>query len=338
MFYDAKWVSFYLEKLKEEIEDVYLDDEIKSIYIGGGTPSHLSLSEMEYLLSMTNIFKKSKTIEFTFECNIDDIEEDKLKLLKKYGVNRLSIGIESFQEKKLNILGRNHEFSFALEKMNLIRNLGFSNVNIDLMYAVPGETLKDLANDLKLFLKLKPDHISTYSLMIEPHTILYNKHVEPIPEELDLKMYELICKTLAKNKFVHYEVSNFSKENKESIHNLTYWNNEEYYGFGLGASGYMDKLRYTNTKNFSSYLKGNRFGLNEILTIQDVMDNEVMLGLRKMKGISVKDFEEKYHVQMDEVYPIKPLLKNGDLKLKNGYLFIPFHKIYVMNEILLKMI
>lgn len=338
MYYYSKWAQDYLMALKEEIQDQYLEDEIKSIYIGGGTPSCLNLKEMEYLLKLTKIFHTTENFEFTVECNIKDITEKLLLLLKQYGVNRLSIGIESFHSKKLEFLGRNHTFQEAEEKMNLARKLGFQNINIDLIYAVPKESVSDLKEDLKLCLKLNPDHLSTYSLMIEPHTTLYNKGVHPIPEEQDEEMYQIICKTLKKKKYIHYEVSNFAKKGKESRHNLTYWNNEEYYGFGLSASGYIENIRYTNTKNIFKYLKGDRGNEKEILSKEGIMDNEVMLGLRKIEGIHKETFEKKYQVKMEEVYPIKPLLKNGDLKLKNGYLKIPLEKIYVMNEILLKMI
>ncbi len=338
MFYEPKWAHDYLIALKEEIQDRYLEDEVKSIYIGGGTPSCLSIKEIEYLLKLTKIFKRSESIEFTFECNLNDINKELLLLLKQYGVNRLSIGIESFKESNLRILGRKHTLKEAEEKVKEARELGFSNINLDLIYAVPGETTKDLVEDLKLFLKLNPEHISTYSLMIEPHTILNNRQIHPIKEELDLEMYQKIMKILEKKKYIHYEVSNFAKEKKESIHNLTYWNNEEYYGFGLSASGYLENIRYTNTKNIFSYLNGKRSGEEEILSSSGKRDNEILLGLRKRKGISMKEFEKKYNVKIEEVYPIKPLLKNGDLKLKKDYLFIPKEKIYVMNEILLKMI
>ena len=151
-------------------------------------------------------------------------------------------------------------------------------------------------------------------------------------------MYETICKMLEKKGFIHYEISNFAKEGKESIHNLTYWNNEEYYGFGLSAAGYIEQIRYTNTKSLTRYLQGNFKGTEEILSKQDIMDNELMLGFRKTKGVNIQEFEEKYNVKLEDAYPIKPLLKNGDLKQKGEYIFINPDKLYVMNEILLKMI
>lgn len=338
MFYYEKWSFKYLNKLKEEIDDLYDGEEVKSIYIGGGTPSCLKINEIEYLMDIIKTFKKTANIEFTFECNLDDINEELLTILKQNNVNRLSIGIQSFQKEILKVLGRNHTFLEAKEKMSLIRSFGFKNVNLDLIYAVKGQTLKMLKEDLKLFLKLNPDHISTYSLMILPNTLLWVNGISPISEELDEKMYFYICKILAKNGFRHYEISNFAKSNHESVHNLTYWNNEEYYGFGLSASGYLDQIRYTNTKSLNKYLNSDYRASEEILTKKDIMDNELMLGFRKLKGINKADFEKKYNVKMEDAYPIKPLLKNGDLEEKKEYIYIPKDKLYVMNEILLKMI
>lgn len=338
MFYYQKWSTKYLIKLKEEILDLYNGEEVRSIYIGGGTPSALKTKELEFLMDTIKVFNRSVTCEFTFECNLEDITKELLEILKQNKVTRLSIGIQSFNEENLKILGRNHSFDDAKEKMALIREFGFKNVNLDLIYAIPNETMKILKDDIKKFLKLEPDHISTYSLMIEPNTLLWINGIRPIKEDKDEEMYHYICKTLEKKGFTHYEVSNFAKEGKESIHNLTYWNNEEYYGFGLSASGYIDQIRYTNTKNLTKYLEGEYKGAEEILSKQDIMDNEMMLGLRKLKGIQKEEFEKKYQVKMEDVYPIKPLLKNGDLEEKKGYIFIPKNKIYVMNEILLKMI
>jgi len=338
MFYFEKWSRKYLLRLAEEIDDIYNNEPIKSIYIGGGTPSCLAKEEIEQLFTIIKKFKITPECEITFECNLNDINEELLQILKKNNVNRLSIGIQSFNKDSLQLLKRCHNFEEAVSKMSLIRKYDFNNVNLDLIYAIPGQSIKDLKQDLKLFLKLKPEHISTYSLMIEPHTFLYVKGVQPISEDLDEEMYRIICHTLQKSGFNHYEISNFAKPNYESKHNLTYWNNEEYYGFGLSASGYVDKIRYTNTKNLTQYLSGSYHGTQEILTDKDIMDNEMMLGLRKIKGINKEEFEKKYHVKIEDNYPIKPLLKNGDLKQKKEYIFIPCDKLYIMNEILLKMI
>lgn len=337
-FYDSTWAQKYLKALAKEVKDRYAGEEISTIYIGGGTPSSLSLKEMEYLLQITKFFHVTQNVEITFECNLNDINQEKLKLLKQYGVNRLSIGIESFQEDILSFLGRNHTFKEAKEKISLARTMGFTNINLDLIYAIPFQSLQDLKKDLQLILKLKPEHISTYSLMIEKHTLLSVNKASSISEEMDYKMYETIEKYLCHHHYVHYEVSNFAKKGYESRHNLKYWNNFEYYGFGLSASGYIEDVRYQNTKNFTKYLQGEYEGTQELLTLQDKMENEVMLGLRKLKGINKEEFLKKYQVPIEEAFPIAPLLKNKELKQKDGYIFIPKDKIYVMNEILLKMI
>lgn len=338
MFYNPKWSHDYLIALKEEIKDQYMGEKIKTIYVGGGTPSCLSQKELKFLMDTISLFQKENDYEFTFECNLNDITKELLELLKQCGVNRLSIGIESFQEKKLILMGRNHTWEDAKEKINLARTMGFDNINIDLIYGFPNETKKDLKNDINLILKLNPDHISTYSLILSEHTLLHVNQIEPISEDVDAEMYKYICKKLKAKNYNHYEVSNFAKENKESKHNLNYWNNEEYYGFGLSASGYIDGVRYTNTLNLSKYLKEEFCKNKELLSQNDMMDNEIMLGLRKMKGIHLETFFQKYGLQLEDAYPVAPLLKTKDLIKKRGYIYINPDKIYVMNEILMKLI
>ena len=334
--YNEKWVGAYLTGLNNEIKDRYMDDPIKTIYIGGGTPSVLSIDELKRLFKIISVFNTNDLEEFTFECNLSDINEGLLEILKNNKVNRLSIGIQSFNEKNLEFMERNADFKDALKKVDLCHQYGFNNINLDLMYAIPGETLKDLKKDLDLFLKLNPTHISTYSLILEDHTKLSSKNVSYIEEELDYEMFKLISKKL--NSANHYEISNFSIPGYESKHNLVYWNNEEYYGFGLGASGYIDDIRYQNTKNLKEYLLGNYVLEKEILGLKEKMDYEIMLGLRKLKGINILEFKNKYSKDIEEVYNLKPLLKSKDLIKKKGYIFINPQKIYIMNEILIKII
>ena len=334
--YNEKWVGAYLTALKREIKDRYMDDDITTIYIGGGTPSALSYDEIKRLMEIISVFKTENLKEFTFECNLSDINKELLLLLKYYKVNRLSIGIESFNKKNLEFMERSADYKNAKEKIKLCREYGFNNINIDLMYAIPGETLKDLKKDLDLFMNLNPTHISTYSLIIEEHTKLDNINAQVIAEELDYEMFKLIEKRL-KNAH-HYEVSNFAIKGYESIHNLVYWNNEEYYGFGLGAAGYIDDIRYENTKNLKEYLLGNYVKNKEILGKKEKMDYEIMLGLRKLNGINIKEFKDKYNEDIESVYNLVPLYKNKDLIKKKGYIYINPSKIYIMNEILIKII
>ncbi len=338
VLYHQDWIVKYLKVLKEEIKDRYMGEVIKTIYIGGGTPSALSLKEIEYVLLLTNLFKKDNLEEFTFECNIEDINEELLLLLKKYQVNRLSIGIESFNKENLEFMKRCNDYKDAQEKIKLIRSYEFNNINLDLIYAIPNELKSTLKKDLKLLLSLNPEHISTYSLMIEDNTYLKYIKANKIEEDLDYEMYTYICKYLKKKGYNHYEISNFSKEEYESKHNLVYWNNEEYYGFGCGASGFIDGIRYDNTKSLTKYLNKDFKNKEMLLSKNEMMEYEVMLGLRKTKGINLLEFYNKYGVNMQDKFPIKPLIKNGDLIYKDGYVKINPDKLYIMNEILLKLV
>ena len=336
--YNTNNVEKYLNALESEIRDRYNDEELDTLYIGGGTPSSLNISELNRLFEILKLLHLKNNIEFTFECNVNDITEELILLLKENKVNRISIGIESFNKEKLKFMERYAEFDDVLNKMEMIRNFGIDNINVDLMYAIPNETLKDLKKDLDLIIKLKPDHISTYSLILEEYTKLSLQEIKPIDEELELEMYNYIRKKLAKKKYIHYEISNFALTNKESIHNLNYWNNEEYYGFGLGAHGYIDGIRYENTKNFNKYIEEKFVSKEEIVGFKEKQDYELMLGFRKINGINLEEFYDKYGVNMQEVYPIKPLVKNKDLIYKDGNIFIHPNKLYIMNEILLKLI
>ena len=336
--YNHEWVLPYLKRLEEEIDNSYMGEEIETLYIGGGTPSSLSLDELKELFKILAKFKKAKDLEFTFECNLSDIEEEKFTFLYNQGVNRLSVGIESFDQEKLEFMKRKSNFKDAQKKIALLRKIGFLNINVDLMYAIPNESVKVLKKDLKKFLKLLPEHISTYSLIIEKNTLVGLNKIKPIEEERDFKLYEIICKTLKKKGYIHYEVSNFAKKGYKSKHNLTYWDNSEYYGFGVGASGFVAAIRYENTKSLTEYLKGNFVSSKSLMSKVDNMENELILGLRKLEGISLEKFFDKFEENVQNIFPIKPLVKSGDLIYKDGYIYINPKKLYVMNEILLKLI
>src|SRR5574344_62578 len=338
MLYNKEFVSKYLKALDDEVNEYYMDDVLNTIYIGGGTPSSLNTSELNILFNILKKLKRSSNLEFTFECNPDDLNGELLAMLSQNGVNRISIGVESFNQNNLTLMNRKAKFEDLKEKITLIRSYGINNINLDLIYALPNETMDILKKDLKLILKLNPEHISTYSLMIEDNTVLKINKVKRVNDDLDAKMYDYLCHKLKRKGYLHYEVSNFAKSGYESKHNLGYWHNEEYYGFGLGASGYMNGFRYDNTKNLTSYLN-HEYHLNEaLLSKQDIMEYELMLGLRLLKGINLNEFYQKYDANIQEVFPVKPLLKSEELIYKNGYIFINPKYIYVMNEILLKMI
>ena len=339
VLYHNEWINSYLNKLNEEIDNAYMGEEIETLYIGGGTPSCLTMNELSLLFDVLKKFKLSNNVEFTFECNIEDLTQEKFEFLYNNKVNRLSIGVESFNKIKLDFMKRKQlKYKEVKNRIDLARKIGFKNINIDLIYAIPNETKKILKKDLKKVLELKPEHISTYSLIIEKNTLVGLNKIKPIEEERDFKMYDTICKKLEKKKYFHYEVSNFAKKGCESKHNLTYWNNQEYYGFGCGAAGFVEAIRYENTKSLTEYLKGNIVSSKSLMSKIDNMENELILGFRKLKGINLEEFYNKYDENMQNIFPIKPLIKNEDLIYKDGYIYINPKKIYVMNEILIKLI
>lgn len=331
-------VKNYLQALKQEIKERYQGEVLKTLYIGGGTPSCLSLLELEQLFEILNILKKDRDIEYTIECNIESITLEKLKLFQKYGVNRISIGIQTVDEKSIERLNRHHTKQQVYETLKLVKESGFQNINVDLMYAFPWQTKKMFLSDLNFFLSLKVPHISTYSLILEEHTRFYNQQLTNIDEELEIWMYQTIMNVLKEHGYCHYEVSNFSCPGYESKHNLVYWNNETYYGFGLGASGYMNNCRYENTRSILKYQKGDYVLEEHVLTKREMMENECILGLRKMEGISKNKFFLQFHEKIEDIFPIQKLKEKGLLQEEHGFLKIPENKIYISNEILLKFI
>ena len=331
-YYNSNWVDNYLLSLEKEIKSNYKGEIVDTIYIGGGTPTCLDLNQLEKLLKLTNLFNK-KITEFTMETNVD-LSLDKIKLLKKYGVNRISIGVQTVNDKYLKFLNRNHTKEEVVKLINLLKQYNF-NINIDLIYAIPNQTLEELNEDLDFILSLGVNHISTYSLIIEPHTKLYIDNVSNIDEDLDYEMYKLINKKL--NKYHHYEISNYALKNYESKHNLVYWNNLNYYGFGLGASGYINNIRYDNTKSYNNYINGNYILEKHELDLNETISNEFILGLRKIDGIDVNMFYKKYNIEITSIDVVNQMLKENKLILTDKLKINPKY-IYISNTILVNFI
>ena len=334
LYYNKKWINDYLNSLELEIKTNYKGEVLDTLYIGGGTPSCLSIQELKRLFEILKIFKLSKNFEFTFECNIEDITLDKIKILKENRVNRLSIGIQSFNEKNIKLLNRNHTKEEVFEKIKLLKDNGFNNINIDLIYAIPSQTLKELEQELNYFLELDIPHISTYSLIIEENTKLYIGNYENVSEELDYEMYKLINKKLSD--YHHYEISNFSKVGYESRHNLTYWNNDSYYGFGLNATGYDGDFRYINTRNINKYLNNNWLQDKEEISFNEKIENAFILGFRKIDGIDIDEFKNKYNLDINSIDIVNKLIKENKLINDKNNIKINKDYIYVSNEILIE--
>ena len=337
MFYNEKLVYNYLDSLENEIISKYKGELLKTLYIGGGTPSCLNLSQLEKLFSITNKFNLDNDYEFTIELNISDITKEKLLLIKENRVNRLSIGIETINDKFFTLINRYNNKKDIIEKIDLCKKY-FTNINIDLMYAFPGEVMKDLKNDLDFFRKLDVNHISIYSLILEKNTKLYIDKVEPISDVLESNMYYYIIDYLTNIGYNHYEISNFSKVGYESLHNLNYWNNEYYYGFGLGASGYIDDLRYSNTRSINNYILGKYLLESDYIDKKTKMEEELICGLRKTNGISKKRFRDKFECDIRDVFDIDSLINKNELIEEEDKIYIPHDKLYISNNILVNFI
>ncbi len=337
IYYDEKYASLYIKALEKEIIDRYKKEKIETVYIGGGTPSSLSFNNIVQLFDILKVFNLSNLKEFTFEFNISDIEEEKLKYLKDNKVNRISIGIETINKEGQKLLDRVISKKEISSKINLAKKY-FDNINLDIIYAYKDETIDILKEDLDFITSFNPSHVSCYSLILEEHTILNNMNIEPIDEELDNEMYYYIKSYLENIGYNHIEISNYARDGYLPIHNLVYWNNEEYYGFGAGASGYIENNRYSNTRSTFKYIEGDYNYFDELLEKSDIIENEMILGLRKIKGVNKKDFYNKYHRDIKEYFNIDKLLESHLLEENDEYIYIPSDKLYVSNSILINFI
>ena len=337
-YYNKKYIKDYLNSLDKEIDSIYKGEELESIYIGGGTPSSLDIEELELLFKIINKLNKTSNCSITIEANFESIDYNKLDLFKKNGINRISFGLESINDDNLKLMGRVIDKDKVRDIINYCKEIGINDINVDLIYALPNEDMDILEKDIDFILSLDITHISTYSLIIEEHTILYINDYKNINEELDSDMYNYICNRLKNNNFKHYEISNFCKDGYESIHNLCYWKNKKYYGFGLGASSYIDNKRIINTKYLSRYINNNYIDSYEELSIKDKEEYEVILNLRIKDGIDLDNFYNKYNNKLEDVYNYESLVKEGLLELKNNHLYINEDKWYISNSIIVRLL
>ena len=330
MYYNDLFFNTYYEKLLKEVDiyQDYLNNTFKTIYIGGGSPSSIGINNLEKILKILDL-KKEEDYEFTVELMPLDITEELLLLLKKYHVNRISIGVETVNPKYQKLIKRRVKKEVLTDKINLAKKY-FDNINLDLICAFKDETLEEVDEDINYLLSFDVEHISTYSLILENNTYLKYVNYQEIDDSLSSQMYFYIKEKLEKYGYNHYEISNYAKE-KPSRHNLVYWNNEEYLGLGLSASGYIENIRYINTRNLDKYPFVKE---EEYLNNKDKMTYFMILGLRKIEGISIKKFKELFNKDIYEVYDIKDLLNKNYLILKDDNLSINPKYLYVSNSIL----
>lgn len=299
-----KLIEPYINSLIREIKNYKIDKEnyvIKTIYFGGGTPSFI---DSKYIVEILDTIKAKfnilENVEITIEANPGTVNELKLKDYYNAGINRISFGLQSTRSELLKLVGRIHSYSSFLEAYNLARKIGFKNINIDLMIGLPVQSLEDVQKDLKRIIELKPEHISVYSLIVEEETKIEekikNKELYLPSEELERKMYWEVKKKLEDAGYIHYEISNYSKPGLESKHNIACWNQEEYLGFGLAAHSYINNKRYSNTIDFDEYFDWpeNSKIIHEKQTKEDKQKEFMLLGLRKIEGVKISDFKNKF--------------------------------------------
>lgn len=302
-------VEEYIQTMEKEIDSYDLTSyNVTTIYMGGGTPSILPSKEIEKLLNKIKTKleeNKNETkwedIEITIEVNPGTVDKNKLETYKKSGVNRLSIGLQTTNNKLLKQIGRIHTYEEFLNTYQMAKEIGFQNCNVDLMLGLPNQTVQDLKQSLEKILELNPNHISVYSLIVEEGTPIERKlqtgELELPDEDTERQMYWYVKNTLELNGYEHYEISNFAKKGKQSKHNLNCWHQKEYIGIGLAASSYLDQVRYSNVEELKKYIESQAKEKNimEKQTIKDAKKEYMLLGLRLIKGVNITAFKQKYN-------------------------------------------
>ncbi|MEC2307153.1 radical SAM family heme chaperone HemW [Bacillus atrophaeus] len=315
-FIQSQPVDEYLNSLEKEMINTVVktgQPKLDTIFIGGGTPTSLSEAQLEKLMDIVHrVLKPSSPLpEFAVEANPDDLSAEKLKVLKDAGVNRLSFGVQTFEDDLLKKIGRVHKKKDVFTSFERARALGFENISLDLMFGLPGQTLEHLDQSLQTALSLDAEHYSVYSLIVEPKTVFYNlmqKGRLHLPaQDQEAEMYELVMRQMSDANIHQYEISNFAKPGLESKHNLTYWSNEDYFGFGAGAHGYINGVRTVNAGPVKHYIdlineKGFPYRDTHEVTKEEQIEEELFLGLRKTAGVSKKRFFEKYGCSLDELF------------------------------------
>ena len=329
--YDEGLADNYLKALEIEAQK-YKGATIDTVYIGGGTPSTLSIPQQKKLAEIINAnFNVWFCKEITVELNPESTTEEKLKLLFDARVTRLSLGLQSIYDQSLTVLGRLHNYEKFKKVCYAARETGFNNINMDLMYGIPNQTLSSWKKTLKEVLKLESQHISLYPLTVEPNTPFYKKKVEP-NTELQAEMYDFACSFLKENGFEHYEISNWAKEKKYSLHNKLYWRNKSYIGLGTSASSYYKRYRYKNNTNVIKYIENLLSGKNIVIEKEYINDDlykkeKIMLGLRLAEGVDIKYFEDSKDI-------LNKYVADGMLAVENNRVRFTQKALFVSNSIL----
>ncbi len=332
----------YTNALVNEIESYknYLD-KVETIYIGGGTPSLFPLEHLSTIIDkIMNYLDIDNVVEFSIETNPDDINDELIIKYRELGINRVSVGVQTFSNNLLSQLNRKHSCETAINALNVLKNNGMNNINIDLMYGVPNQTIEDVKNDLNILKELDfINHVSYYSLILEENTKFYTMHDKNIldlpSEELEFEQSQLINKELSNLGYKKYEISNYSKDNTDCIHNIKYWKSKEYIGIGLAAHGFLNGIRYENTKSFKDYISNNNTITEYDSSNEDKLLTEIIMGLRLKEGINISEINTKYELDFLNRYNfINKFIEEEYLILEDNKLFFTNKGFLLSNEIL----
>ena len=342
-------MSDYIEALLIELKEKIKYYEVRSLFIGGGTPSYLNEENLSKLMKGIKNINFIEDAEKTIECNPGTVSEEKFNIMKGGGINRLSFGLQTTKNNLLKGIGRIHTFEAFEDNYNLARSVGFNNINIDMMFGLPNQSVKDWTDSLEEVAKLNPEHISAYSLIIEegtPFYKLYNEDKLKLPsEEEEREMYKKCKNILIENGYHQYEISNYAKEGKECLHNEVYWMCNEYIGVGASSSSYIDGKRIKNIDDLREYIK--RIGSGKSIVDEEIINTKndnieefMFMGLRMNCGIEEEEFKRRFHTDVDNVYKdvIEGNINKGLLERKRGRIYLTDKGIELSNMVMSDMI
>jgi len=331
--YNEKMVDEWLNEVGKEIKLKNINKKLKTIYIGGGTPTSLSYSQLKLLLTLLKPYS-SNVLEYTIEINPETIDIDKILLLKEYGINRVSIGIQSFNDHLLKMMNRKHTKDDVLKVIKMFRDNDITNITCDLMYSLPNQSTNMFISDIKQLIDLKIPHLSFYSLTIEENTVFYKKGYDALDCDIEADMYIKARDLLTNFNYNQYEISNYCLKGYESKHNIGYWLYDDFYGIGMGASGKENHLRYDNTKSFQEYLKGNYIFESIKLSKDEEIFEALMMNSRLKEGIDILSFNERYDIDLLDYY-------NDQIKNNPNVRIVDNHLIFnrdILNTVLVDFI
>lgn len=337
VFYQEDWADAYLVQLEKELEKRNANTAHDTVYIGGGSPSALNEKQLKKLFEILKT-PLSCPVEATIEINPEDLTLEKARLISDANINRVSLGVQTFQTHLLEKLGRHHDLEIVKRALNYLVEVGIKRISIDFIYGLPNQTFKDLKADLEIIKTLPMiNHVSFYTLILEEHTKFYNDGVVLKSDDWLIEAQSILIEGLKALGFERYEVSNFSKPNQQSKHNLVYWHHQHYIGIGCGASGYIKNERYDNTKSLTQYLKGITTYQTTPLSKEDEMFEVIMLGLRLTKGISLDEFKMRFNTTPFDVFDLNRFIQMKLLVVEDGYLKTTPQGMNVLDEILIEM-